>query len=180
MRELVLVTVAACGGGFSTATQYYFDNATHIAPDDATAQLYEREVVREAAANALACGKQALAIAQPHTRAYVVVGCGHRAVFVAIDRLEPSAWRVRAVDVSLATPQPDEVPPERYGVDVAAEWRMIVTRASVDLHCDRDQITPDLVPQGRARAIPIAEGCGRRASYISDDHTLVLTAVVPL
>ena len=176
----MLVAVAACGGGFSTATQYYFDNATHIAPDDATAQLYEREVVREAAASALACRKQALSIEQPHTRAYVVVGCARRAVFVAIDRLEPSAWRVRAVDVSLATPQPGELPPERWGIDVAAEWREIVGRASVDLHCDRDQITPDLVPQGRAREIPIAEGCGHRASYISDDHTLVLTAIVPL
>jgi hypothetical protein len=175
-----LVVLTACGGGFSTAPTYYFDNAMHVATDDATAQRYEGEVVREAAASALACDKHALTIEQPYTRAYVVTGCRHRAVFVAIDRLEPSAWRVRAVDVSLATPQPGEVPPERYGVDVAAEWRAIVGRASADLGCDRDQITPDLVPQGRAREMPIGEGCGRRASYVTDEHALRLIAIVPL
>lgn len=180
MRQLALVLVAACGGGFSTATEYQFDHASHVAADDATAKRYELEVVREAAASTLACDKPALTITQPNERAYVVTGCGHRGVFVAIDALEDWTWRMRAVDVSLAIAVPDERPPARNSTDVAAVWRAIVTQASIDLHCDRDQITPDLVPQGRARAIPIAEGCGHRASYITDDHTLVLTAIVPL
>jgi hypothetical protein len=170
VRELLLVAVVACGGA-----EYDFDNVHHAAADAATAKLYEREVVREAAASALACGKQALSIEQPYDRAYVVTGCGHRAAFVAITDLGDWRWRVHAVDVSLANAVPGEVAPATI-----AGWRAIVSRASVDLGCDRDQITPDFVPQGRAHAMPIGEGCGRRASYVADDHVLRLIAIVPL
>jgi hypothetical protein len=41
-------------------------------------------------------------------------------------------------------------------------------RGSKDLACPRSEVVPEFVSTGRYGQTPIAEGCGRRATYLGD------------
>jgi hypothetical protein len=67
------------------------------------------------------------------------------------------------------------------GADVVAAASFLVRineQGARDLRCPRDQVLPFLEHAGyRAPKIPVAEGCGKRATYLPDE-TLRLSAIV--
>ena len=53
---------------------------------------------------------------------------------------------------------------------------------AVDLACPAEHVTPDFIPQGLAPALPVVEGCGKRATYLSetDPEVFRLSSLVTL
>jgi hypothetical protein len=135
--------------------------------------------VRDHAAREFACSKAEVVVAAPYGRAFVASGCRHRAVFVigmvgGLDSDGKYIIDMVPFDVTASTPSETNAPPS------VVAWRSLMTRGAIDLACERDTITPDIVPQHRAPDVPIAEGCGHRATYVVDDHALRLIGLVPL
>ena len=208
MRTLALVAsmaalaaLAACGsyvpagsltGGYWHGADHYFASAY----GDDEWRGHEEDVVRDQAARDLACPTASLQLERPYERAWVAQGCGRRATFLLVTvriaaptrRLSPerAVWPIWVRAIDLASPAPP--PPLPEGLEATSDplldaepWTALVAQGSKDLECPRDQITPDFVPQGRAPSLPIAEGCAKRATYVSGDGKLLrLSAVVPI
>jgi hypothetical protein len=187
--------LASCGGASDLhfATSYWFDGTEHYSTaHEADAQLAEA-LVRDQAARDLNCAKVNFALTQPYDRAWVVNGCGKRAVFVvttvSLSDLATipghgGAYLIqyeRAIDVT-AEHEPAPAPGQQgsaYTGEIR-RWRTLVEESSKDLTCPVTEILPDMVPQGRAPMLPIAEGCGQRASYVVDGERLRLVSQVPI
>ena len=195
MRTRLLIlgaTLPACGGapGSSYGTTGWVRGADRAYTYAAWQDSGERDVVVDQASRDFACAPAELAVARPNDRAYVVTGCGHRGVFVSFGVTGPtvSGAYMRAVNV-LAPVLPPATP--AGAVDdptvqasstwsTARRWVRLAAQAVVDLGCPADQLAPDFIPQGRAPALPVVEGCGKRATYLSevDPRQFRLSAIV--
>jgi hypothetical protein len=179
-----MFAIAMLGCGGSGPFGYSSDSIGWVAGADRTYTYEqwqatgERDVVLDQASRDFACPTSQLAVARPDGRAYVVTGCGHRGAFVTAGAGAPNVVTtyMRAVNV-LAPVAP---PPTPVGaVDdaalqthsswyIAQRWVRLAAQAAVDLGCPADQLTPDFIPQGRAPDLPVVEGCGQRATYLSE------------
>jgi hypothetical protein len=64
-----------------------------------------------------------------------------------------------------------------------AEWRTAINEhGAKDLGCPRDEVLPSSVGAGKFTEIAVAEGCGKRASYLParPGEPLVLAAIVEI
>jgi hypothetical protein len=174
------LSLIACGGGFS----YSLPQSGWVAGADRpyTQEQWkyagQREVVLDQASRDFACAVTQLAVAQPTDRAYVVTGCGHRGVFVIffVAVLDVRNVYQRAVNV-LAPVLPPRTPlgaVDDPGVQEFSSWKwaqkwvQLAKQGAVDLACPAEQLTPDFIPQQRAPELPIVDGCGKRATYLSE------------
>ncbi|MGZ3421790.1 MAG: hypothetical protein ACXWUG_08045 [Polyangiales bacterium] len=128
---------------------------------------------------------------------WIAEGCGHRAPYLLVGlrssgsvvppgRSESAyvTW-IRAINLaspSAPEPVPSGIQTSSDPMTDAKPWIDLVTQGALDLDCPAPQITPDYIPQGRAPAIPVAEGCGKRATYLSesDPKVLRLSSLVPI
>jgi hypothetical protein len=181
-----------CAGGCSlfqdvkpTVTYGWVNGGDHVLAEGDT-----KRVILDEAARDLACPKEQVVVIDglvPHG-ASVAEGCGRRGVFVLEytgDEATARRW-YRASDVS----EPHDPPPTPVGsvCGEAQRWVALVRAGAHDLACPPSAVTPDFVPQpygpGRRSApadVPIVEGCGKRATYMTDrSDTLILTAIVAI
>lgn len=198
---IALVTIGCAHGsayygvevtaGFWDGRDHYF--ATDEKRDEWLA--HDVDVLRDQAARDLACAASSLLITHPYERAYVVSGCGRQAPFLLVrvgsegrvwlpDRNHPVyvSW-VRAVNLAS---EGSMVPLPRVASSLLLPnprpWITLVAQGAKDLECPLSQVTPDFVPQGKAPDLPVAEGCGKRATYLSEPHpdTFRLSSIVPI
>jgi hypothetical protein len=181
MWRLSIALLAGCGAFAHYTAAYTFDGAAHYTLDGDSAR-FEPAAVRDAAAREFACSD--VAVDQPYNRAYVATGCGRHAVFVVASAMASDPQRIpghdgtyvvseeRAIDVTAPGSATDPL-----GTDLR-KWRALIAAGARDLACPIDQVVPDLVPQYRAPEVPIAEGCGHRASYVAEQTSLRLIGLV--
>jgi hypothetical protein len=155
-----------------------------------------KEVVIDQASRDFACPVGEVAAQGPYDEGmYIATGCGRRGIYVFVLATqwdsEPGIVREwsRALNVSTPTVPATEPPPTPVGAisatapsswSEAQRWIRLVQQGAHDLSCAPDQVTPDFVPQGRAPDLPVVEGCGKRATYLSerDPQVFRLSAIV--
>jgi hypothetical protein len=94
-------------------------------------------------------------------------GCGSQRLYLREARYsyqaEVGAYRVTIIDLTrthpAALPKSDELLFVRSAIALNAQ-------AATDLQCPRDQVVPQLRNLGRGAYVPVAVGCGRRATYV--------------
>lgn len=61
-----------------------------------------------------------------------------------------------------------------------ADWIELSKAGARDLKCPREQVFVEIRPTGRGSKVPMAEGCGQRATYVfsADGHGYDLSSVV--
>jgi hypothetical protein len=178
-------------GGWWNGSDHYFVSARRS--DEWSG--HERNVVSDAAKRSLAC--PAVDVEQPYGNAWVATGCGRRTTLLVvlfgpnramkIPGFDDEVWPSWARAIDLVKPQlPEPLPYERNLSETpflqAQRWIDLVAAGARDLQCPADQVTPDIVPQGKAPALPIVEGCGKRATYVSEDSDKAprLSSLVPI
>ncbi|MGZ3419723.1 MAG: hypothetical protein ACXVEF_13060 [Polyangiales bacterium] len=182
------VTAGWWGGGDHYYSADYQDNQW---------QGHEVDVVRDQAARDFGCAVDSVVADRPHQRVWVAAGCGHHAPYLLVvlagsgqvvppGRAESAyvTW-IRAINLaspSSPAPLPSTIHSSSDPMHDAKPWIDLVAQGAKDLECPADQITPDYVPQGKAPALPLAEGCGKRATYVSesDPKALRLSSVVTI
>lgn len=181
MWQLAIALMAGCGMFSPYVAAYTFDGTEHYTTGDDSAR-FEQATVHDAAARELACLD--IAVDQPYKRAYVASGCGRHAVFVMTSTMPGDPRKIpghdgtyyvtaeHAIDVTQTGTATDPL-----GTDLR-KWRALIAAGARDLECPIDQVVPDFVPQYRAPELPIAEGCGQRASYVAEQTSLRLVALV--
>jgi hypothetical protein len=163
-------------------------------PEEWSARGLDEAVIDQASRD-FACPVGQIEAQRPNERMHIVTGCGHRGiyVFVVATQWDSPANTVRewgrALNVSTPKEPPTEPPPTPAGAisastrsswSEAQRWIRLVQKGAHDLSCAPDQVTPDFIPQGRAPELPVVEGCGKRATYLSerDAQVLRLSAIV--
>jgi hypothetical protein len=169
--------------GWWGGADHYFDST----PDHDEWDGHEIDVVRDQAARDFNCSPAAVDV-HDSGDVYIAVGCDHRAPFVLVSfgtlgdgpvrvpgRDEP-AWPTWIRAVNVITPADPAPAPSgarivgRAWYRAVGRWNALMVQAAKDLECPIDRITPDYVAQGKSPDLPIAEGCGKRATYVGEMH----------
>jgi hypothetical protein len=184
--------------GWWGGQDHYFDTSNN----QSAWTGHDLDVVRDQASRDFGC-PPATVVVHATDQVYLASGCARRAPYVTIslgvlgndpvrvpgrDDLVWPTW-IRAVNVVA----PTDPPPAPSGAKLVGReyqravgrWNALVVQGAKDLECPVDQITPDYVPQGKSPDLPLAEGCGKRATYVGEyaDETpkpLRLSSIVPV
>ncbi len=164
----------------------------------------DRAAIADQASRDLACPASSVTVARPNASfAWSVEACGHHAAYrpasrsvdtrelrghvglcVHLDverfvRLDddpvPSLGRL---DAEWSVPGGAAGEHESRFIDGAGElrrWTWLVAAAARDLSCPRDEVVPGFVSVYRSSPIPVAEGCGQRATYLPASEPPFLT-----
>jgi hypothetical protein len=134
----------------------------------------------------------------------VVEGCGRRTAYLLVmdegeaRRVPAHAGAVEAATFTLVRLSGDssaardgatrflqaiDLPDPRYhALDRIDRYFALMDQGARDLTCRRQEVIPTFQGGPRALRIPVAEGCGQRATYLPDDGSggFRLSAIVPM
>jgi hypothetical protein len=140
-------------------------------------ELGKRAVIADQARRDFRCEAGHVTVEALNRRAFVATGCGRRGVYLIEERSNTmddgnnyvnQVW-LRARNVTTPSAPPPTPAGSIPASDGARGWVELVERGAHDLACPAEELTPDFVPQGRAPALPVVEGCGKRATYLSEE-----------
>ena len=102
---------------------------------------------------------------------YRVAACGRHEVYMLAMCQHEAGYTKRFVPVSSPVENPIRYASAHctgpFVVSKVGGYAKLNIKGAADLHCPRGEVTPKFVYAGpRASSIPIAEGCGQRATYL--------------
>jgi hypothetical protein len=163
---LLVATVTACGGAAGPSTiPLWIPGVPQPVPSDQSGGAQVASLSRLAAAS-LGCSD--VAVARRGTSDVLrVTGCGKQALYLRrikydYGREGESSGRLEFIDLAATAPASASLD----GVGTAAALVALSARAAKDLACPRGDVVPEMRSLGRSVYVPVAEGCGRRVTYV--------------
>jgi hypothetical protein len=169
MSMSLILLLAACGGGYvpMATGEVRIPGVRETLPLSESAGAQLSSLLQQAAKD-LSCPEVSVSQSRTSAKVVRVIGCAKEALYLRV--FEPLGFEVYSrpvyalsfVDLGTATPSL----PALARHDTLRMLAIVNERGAADLECPRSRVVPEVTSLGRGIYVAVAEGCGRRATYV--------------